>query len=53
MNVNAICVYNTSRGQKMLDPLELKLQLVTCWQVGAWNQTWEEQPVVLTTEPSF
>jgi len=41
---------------RVLDPLELELQIVVSCHVGAGNLspgTVEEQPVFLTTEPSL
>jgi hypothetical protein len=53
----SVCLYvcMCTRGYKVLDPLELELQMIESYHVGIRNQTWvlgllQEKQVLLTTE---
>lgn len=56
----SVCLYvcMCTRGYKVLDPLELELQMIESYHVGIRNQTWvlgllQEKQVLLTTEWFF
>jgi hypothetical protein len=45
------CVPGTHGQKRVSDPLELESQKIVCWELNLGPL--KEQPVLLTTEPSF